>query len=41
MYTAFDSHFPAAVPTGLAAAWLMTRGTIQDGDVALAGRRVR
>ncbi len=40
MYTAFDSHFPAVVETGLACASWMARGVIQD-DVALAGRRVR
>jgi hypothetical protein len=41
MYTAFDPHFTAVVETGLAAAQSMTRGAIQDDDVALAGRRMR
>lgn len=37
MYTAFDSHFPAVVETGLAHVPSMARGWIQAG-AALARR---
>jgi hypothetical protein len=41
MATTFYTHFSAVVETGCSLASWMTRGVIQDGDMALAGRRVR